>query len=56
MWNNFIKTGLKVATPNNSAGVAAETKNLQSAQRMSNVLKSLTGGNILSSTDMQVMD
>ena len=52
MWKIFIKTGLKVALPKILAGVAAKTKIPQSAQITSNVLKSLTGGKILSLTDM----
>ena len=44
MWNNFIKPGLKLASPLISAGVAAKTKNPQSAQITSNILKSLTSG------------
>ena len=51
-WDSFIKPGLKMATPLISAAVAAKTKNPQSAQITNNILKSLTGGNILSLTDM----
>ena len=51
-WNKFLKPALKIATPITSAGVAMKTKNPQSAQVMSNILKSLTGGKILSLTDM----
>ena len=52
MWNRFLKTALKIATPIISAGVAMKTKNPQSAQVTRNILKSLTGGKILSLTDM----
>ena len=52
-WNKFLKPALKIATPIISAGVAMKTKNPQSAQVTSNILKSLTGGKILSLTDMQ---
>ena len=52
MWNNFIKPGLKIATPIISAGVAGKTKNPQSAQTTSNILKSLTGGKILRLTNL----
>ena len=48
-WDKFIKPGLKMATPLISAAVAAKTKNPQFAN---SILKSLTGGNILSLTDM----
>ena len=51
-WNKFLKPALKIATPVISAGVAMKTKNPQSAQVTSNILKSLTGGEILSLTDM----
>ena len=51
-WNKFIKPGLKMATPLISAAVAAKTKNPQSAQVTNSILKSLTGGKILSLTDM----
>ena len=52
MWNNFINSGLKIATPIFSAGVAGKTKNPYSAQITSNFLKSLTGGKNLSLIDM----
>ena len=51
-WDSFIKQGLKMATPLISAAVAAKTKNPQSAQITNNILKSLTGGKILSLTNM----
>ena len=47
-WNKFLKPELKIATPIISAGVAMKTKNPQSAQVTSNILKSLSGGKILS--------
>ena len=39
-------------TPTISAAVAVKTQNLQSAQISSNILKSLTGGKLLSLTNM----
>ena len=51
-WNKFIKAGLKMATPLISAAVAAKRKNPQLAQVANTILKSLTGGKILSLTDM----
>ena len=51
-WIKFIKPGLKIATPLISAAIAAKTKNPQSAQITNKILKSLTGGRILSLTDM----
>ena len=53
MWNIVIELGLKKASPNIPAGVAAKTKNPQSTQITSNVLKSVTDGKILSLTDMK---
>ena len=41
-----------MATPLISAAVAAKTKSPQSAQLTNKILKSLTGGKILSLTDM----
>ena len=43
-----------MATPLISAAIAAKKKNPQSAQITSNILKTLTGGKILSLTDMHV--
>ena len=43
----------QMATPLISAAVAAKTKNPPSAQVANSILKSLTGGKILSLTDMQ---
>ena len=51
-WIIFIKPGPKMATPLISAAVAAKTKNPQSDQMTNNIIKSLTGGKILSLTDM----
>ena len=51
-WDTFIKPGLKLATPLISAAVAAKTKSPQSAQITNTILKSFTGGKILSLTDM----
>ena len=51
-WDKFIEPGLKIATPLISATVAAKTKNPQSAQVTNSILKTLTGGKVLSLTDM----
>ena len=51
-WNKFIKPGLKMATPLISAAIAAKTKNPQSVPVTNSILKILTGGKILSLTDM----
>ena len=41
-----------MATPLISAAIAAKTKKFQSEQVANNILKSLTGGKILSLTDL----
>ena len=46
-WNKFLKPRFKMATPLISAAFAAKTKNPQSAQITSNILKSLTGEKVL---------
>ena len=51
-WDSFIKPGLKMATPLISSAVTAKTKNPQSAQVTNSILKSLTGGKVLSLTDL----
>ena len=51
-WDSFIRPGLKMATPLISAAIAARTRNPQSAQVTNSILKSLTGGKLLSLTDM----
>ena len=51
-WDSFIKPGLKMATPLILAAVTAKTKILHSAQITNNIPKSVTGGKILSLTDM----
>ena len=40
MWKKFVKPGLKTASPIISAGFAAKTRNLQSAQVTTIILKS----------------
>ena len=51
-WDSFIKPALKMATPLIPAAVAAKTKNPQSAEVTNTILKTLTGGKILSLTNM----
>ena len=53
LWNTFFKPGLKIASPIVSAGVRAKTKTPQAGQVTSIILKSLTGGKLLSLTVMQ---
>ena len=50
-WDSFIEAGSKMTTTLISAAVAAKTKNPQLAQITNNIMKSLTGGKILSLTD-----
>ena len=50
--NEFIKPGLQIATPLISAAFAAKTKNPQTAQTRTNILKSISGRKVLSLTDM----
>ena len=52
MWKNFIKPGLKIASPIISAGVAANTKNPEACETTSNLSRSLTGLKIVSLPDM----
>ena len=51
-WSSSIKPRLKKATPVISTAIAAKTRNFQSAQKTNILLKSLTGGKVLSLTDM----
>ena len=51
-WDSFFKPGFQLATPLISAAIAAKTKNPKSAQLTNSILKSLTGGKILSLTAM----
>ena len=51
-WYSFIKPGLRMATPLISAALSAKTEIPQSAQITNNISKSLTGGKVLSLTDM----
>ena len=51
-WDNFLKPALKMASPYIGMSVAAKTGNPKIGQATSNILKTLTGGKILSLTDM----
>ena len=50
--DSFIQPGSQMATPIISTAVAAKAKNPNSAQKTNSILKSLTGGKILSFTDL----
>ena len=51
-WNKFLKPAVNVAAPFNSMTVGAKTKNPKVAQATTNILESISGGKILSLTDM----
>ena len=51
-WNKFLKPVSKVARPYISMAVSAKTKNPKVGQAMANILKSITGGENLSLTDL----
>ena len=50
--DRFLKPALNMASPFIGMAVAAKSKNPKIGQATSNILKSLTGGKILSLTDM----
>ena len=51
-WNNFLKPAVNVAAPFFGMAVGAKTKNAKIAQATTSILKSISGGKILRSTDM----
>ena len=51
-WTKFLKPALNVASPYIGMAVSAKTKNLKVGQATANILKSMSGGKILSLTDM----
>ena len=50
-WNKFLKPAVNVAAPFIGKAVSAKTKNPKAGQATTNILKSISGGNILSLTD-----
>ena len=52
MWNKFLKPAVNVAAPFIGMAVSAKTKNPKVGQATTNILKSISGGKILSLTDM----
>ena len=50
--NKFLKPALKMASPYRGMAVSAKTKNRKIGQATVNILKSISGGKILGSTDM----
>ena len=52
MWNKFLKPAVNVVAPFIGMAVGAKTKNPKVATATTNILKSISGGKILSLTDM----
>ena len=51
-WNKFLKPAVNVAAPFIGMAVSAKTRNPKVGQATTNMLKSISGGRILSLTDM----
>ena len=51
-WNKFLNPAINASAPFIGMAVGAKTKNPKVAQATTNILKSITGGKILSPTDM----
>ena len=51
-WNKFLKPAVNVAAPFIGMAVGAKTRNPKVAAATTNILKSISGGKILSLTDM----
>ena len=51
-WRKFLKPAINATAPFNGMAVSAKTKNPKVGAATTNILKSLTGGKILSLTDM----
>ena len=51
-WNKFLKPALNMASPYIGMAVSAKTKNPKIGQATANILKSISGGKVLSLTDM----
>ena len=51
-WNKFLKPALNKASPYIGMAVSAKTKNPKIGEATTNILKSISGGKILSLTDM----
>ena len=51
-WEKFLKPALNMASPYIGMAVSAKTKNPKIGAATSNILKSISGGKILSLTDM----
>ena len=53
-WNKFLRPALTVAAPLNGMAIGAKTKNPEFAQATMIILHSISGGKILSLTDMHL--
>ena len=51
-WNKFLKPAVNVAAPFIGMAVSAKSKNPKVGQATTNIMKSISGGKILSLTDM----
>ena len=51
-WNKFLKPAINATAPFIGVAVSAKTKNPKVGQATTNILKSITGGKILSLTDI----
>ena len=52
-WNKFLKPAINATTHFIGMAVSAKTKNQKVGQATTNILKSISGGKNLTSTDMQ---
>ena len=52
LWNKLLKPALNIASPYIGMAVSSKTKNPKVAQATSSILKSISGGLILSLTDL----
>ena len=46
-WNKFLKSALKIASPNIAMAVSARTTNFQIGKTTSDILKSISGGRVV---------
>ena len=51
-WNNIFKPALNIASPYIGTALSSKTTNPQNGKATSDILKSISGGNILSLTDL----
>ena len=51
-WNRFLKPALNIASPYIGMAVSSKTKNTQNGKTTRDILKIISGGKILSLTDL----